>query len=1354
MLCCRFYKRQRDRFLDKLKEEVVICGQEVAKREVRNLKGLEQRMKELKYFERALQGQGCDREIEGYKRELFDSLTENILQVHEDIDHKVAKSKWDEVDDLKKFLTKAYPILQSSELTSEAEKREFMERFDKMNSKIQAKANGIASKLELIDSFDLKKASSISADDLREILGDLEREVRLLDGKLVKTFADQDISVDKIIRDIKGRILLATKEVLNLWEAKEYQTIYEVVYRLEGLSRIEALAPEAERCLIQAQEDIKGKLDGLVMQSLDAFRQALNPRSRTAKDSDRRRHFQVTNACLEEIQKTQKYLGALSQIGAENREERVVKVMIDSTNEVLARFQRLASSRHGPQMEDVVTHVLDLWSIPSEVSNHKVKAHARAKIGEIFELCRESSKRLKTEFNFGELAGMLSGADARGGEIVDEFNETFKAYHSMKFREATARMTVDDALEKLAKLNSLSDDQKECLRKSYSSFHTKFRSLLETNYSLEQLAARVTRHEAAAVTLEIIPGLLATIFAAWSMAMSSKITDSSAWPSPHPVQVLSIFRLLGMDAPKSGKKGLVLGALSAVADFVGDYFKPRAGKVKAGQGHLIELKTGEGKSIVLGALATLLSILGFHVDCVCYSEYLSSRDYSAFERIFELFGVQDHVKYDTFTSLSKRLINSVCDVREGTRAFLSGGLRAEAGGAGDGRKKILLIDEVDVFFSQDFYGAVYAASSLFVNPQVEVMQRLVWQLRAQPSGDIVNRVKAHESYAQLASACSSAMPLIERHVGCMAEDVKQFDSKDHVYHVDKEGKIAYKTHDTSSSNVVYRYRTLFAYFKERERGAVSEASLKAAMGLHVNCGNFSYAEIPHHYDRILGVTGTLESLGEFEKDVIVSDYGINGKTLTPSIYGDSQLTFREVSDVHVEPDTAQYNRKLKEEILSEAGKDRAVLVFFEDELRLSTWLESGYAEGIENLCYVTSRTENIDHYVKQATRARSVTLFTAVHGRGIDFVCHDKAVEAAGGVHVVQAFLSEQLSEEIQIKGRTARQDKKGTFKLVLLASDLARFGVTPEELEEARRAGGVYPLLHTKRSAWFAAESARRADDIAASRGWHDYSVAFQRLLLACGRSGRASEAVAKKIREALLAFQSHSARSGGAACRLLCLSDATGSMEPLWASSKRHIETMLRRIEELAGAGRVYLKWVAYRDYDVPSCLLQCSAWTQDARELLAFLDGVRCHGGGDFEEAVEAALALANREEAAPTRVLLIGDAPPHGEKAGQKLANHNHVLETDWARECGELARKGIPVYTFQVGVNSTEGGSRCRPLGCPDDAGLPGPVWDLSDDWTAGGRSGPTRRLRRRSRRWRRRPAGRRGPSSRPTTCST
>jgi preprotein translocase subunit SecA len=58
--------------------------------------------------------------------------------------------------------------------------------------------------------------------------------------------------------------------------------------------------------------------------------------------------------------------------------------------------------------------------------------------------------------------------------------------------------------------------------------------------------------------------------------------------------------------------------------------------------------------------------------------------------------------------------------------------------------------------------------------------------------------------------------------------------------------------------------------------------------------------------------------------------------------------------------------------------------------------------------------------IRRATAAGQITLLTRAFGRGIDFMCRDSVVEANGGVHVLQTFLSEELSEEVQIMGRTA----------------------------------------------------------------------------------------------------------------------------------------------------------------------------------------------------------------------------------------------------------------------------------------------------------------------------------------------
>merc|ERR1712008_581274 len=111
----------------------------------------------------------------------------------------------------------------------------------------------------------------------------------------------------------------------------------------------------------------------------------------------------------------------------------------------------------------------------------------------------------------------------------------------------------------------------------------------------------------------------------------------------------------------------------------------------------------------------------------------------------------------------------------------------------------------------------------------------------------------------------------------------------------------------------------------------------------------------------------------------------------------------------------------------------------------------------------------------------------------------------------------------------------------------------------------------------------------------------------------------------------------------------------------------------------------WIAYRDYS-DAKLLEQSEWTNDPGQLQQFIDGVVCSGGGDGEEAVERALLEGRREhDKTPiSRMLLIGDAPPHWEVRGQKLTCHNHVLETDYMAEAAELGARGVPVFCFTLG----------------------------------------------------------------------
>ena len=111
-------------------------------------------------------------------------------------------------------------------------------------------------------------------------------------------------------------------------------------------------------------------------------------------------------------------------------------------------------------------------------------------------------------------------------------------------------------------------------------------------------------------------------------------------------------------------------------------------------------------------------------------------------------------------------------------------------------------------------------------------------------------------------------------------------------------------------------------------------------------------------------------------------------------------------------------------------------------------------------------TKEKEILIKRAMNCGQITLLTKVFGRGTDFVCRDRTVISKGGVHVIQTFFSEEISEETQIMGRTARQGKDGSYSMILLNSDLEKYlGVKYlEQIEDMRNNKKTYEVLDQKR--------------------------------------------------------------------------------------------------------------------------------------------------------------------------------------------------------------------------------------------------------------------------------------------------
>ncbi|KAK3280489.1 hypothetical protein CYMTET_11669 [Cymbomonas tetramitiformis] len=411
---------------------------------------------------------------------------------------------------------------------------------------------------------------------------------------------------------------------------------------------------------------------------------------------------------------------------------------------------------------------------------------------------------------------------------------------------------------------------------------------------------------------------------------------------PHNIQVLSVLRMLGYDTD-----GTDLAS------------------------HLMDIRTGEGKSIILGACATLLGLLGFRVRCVCYSQYLSDRDYSLFK---------------------------------------------------------------DLFLDFDCRGVSLR------EPEIQDVLKMVWRSRALSRDQVVCAVKASAAFRALQSKFPTSEDFLNIQIEEMVGALSSFEY--HEYHYNRGlNRIGYKEMDGMCYNS-YSYETAFAYLNEAEKGNLRnpEEALEYALQFRPVVCRFSFANLIPAC--VLGVSGTVKVLGEFEWR-IMNRYGIEVYSHLPSVYGESNFRFLNQtgqSAITVERSKENYFQAISQEVKKVVSSGRAAIVFFQDSHSLDDYAKSPYFRGNlnNNLLHERLSTEAKDHAIKKAATAGQATFSTAVFGRGTDFVCYDPKLLDAGGVHVIQAFVSLSKSEEIQIQGRTARQGKCGTYSMVLLADELS----------------------------------------------------------------------------------------------------------------------------------------------------------------------------------------------------------------------------------------------------------------------------------------------------------------------------
>ena len=505
--------------------------------------------------------------------------------------------------------------------------------------------------------------------------------------------------------------------------------------------------------------------------------------------------------------------------------------------------------------------------------------------------------------------------------------------------------------------------------------------------------------------------------------------------------------------------------------------------------------------------------------------------------------------------------------------------------------------------------------------------------------------------------------------------------------------LVYVEGESIAENVVRGYDTIWAYYHENSSGKISPSSREANVGIIVNCGAFSYAEMLHDFAYITGVTGTLKTLATSEKAILAKVYAVSKNTYMPSVYGSCRRQYNPNSDVRAVNET-EYFMEIRGEIDVICKAKRAILVFFQsEEMLLKFYNSSELSEIKESVEIITEKVsiKNRELYMKRATTIGKVTLLTQIFGRGTDFVCSNQQLLANGGIHVLQTFFSEELSEEYQIMGRGARQGDSGSYRMILLDKDLEWVLGASWATELPKIVGStLYENLNKARNTIFESKSNSKGLGIEQCKRDHNASKDFMKAL------NEGNIVAAKEF----LKHQNQGANLETASSRTVLLMDATGSMSSLLSAAKETVCTMFERaagilIELALPSDAFQMQFVIYRNYNSKdNKILEASSWETKASNLRTFMNGIGPEGGMGAE-AIEIGFWHALKESEMPdsiSQVVLIGDAPANTKS--DVTSKRACLGETYWKKtrfasptyyedELRKLKDKNIPVHAFYL-----------------------------------------------------------------------
>ncbi|WP_298076081.1 accessory Sec system translocase SecA2 [uncultured Corynebacterium sp.] len=477
-------------------------------------------------------------------------------------------------------------------------------------------------------------------------------------------------------------------------------------------------------------------------------------------------------------------------------------------------------------------------------------------------------------------------------------------------------------------------------------------------------------------------------------------------------------------------------------------------------GDVVEMATGEGKTLAGAMAAVGFALQGKRVHVITVNSYLAGRDNDWMGPMFDFFGLTHGAIHEDLTADQRRDIYS--------RDVIFGAIN-ELGF--DVLRDQLITRRADQVRTPADVAVIDEADSVMVDEALVPLVLAGSEPGPAPAGRITDLVKRMEEDKHFHVSedhrnvflTDEGAAFVEKQLG--VESLYEDEGELLV-----QVNVALHAEHLLIRDVHYIVRDGKVALIDGSRGRVAElqrwpdglqAAVEAKEGLDVTDGGRILDQITIQalvgmYPEVCGMTGTALAAG----DQLRQFYNLQVSVIEPNV---PNIRFDEADRVYVS--AAERDDAVVKHIVEVQKTGQPQLVGTQDVAESEQLAEALLSAGVECSVLNAKNHEAEAAVVAEAGRPGRVTVSTQMAGRGTDIKLggtdeaeHDEVVET-GGLHVVGVgrFRSQRLDN--QLRGRAGRQGDPGSsLFFVSLEDDVVAVGGAGEELQAQPEEDGLLP--------------------------------------------------------------------------------------------------------------------------------------------------------------------------------------------------------------------------------------------------------------------------------------------------------